>query len=185
MKVYKLLLLLDHEGEEITRLIELPAHASLETLHLTILSAYNFDDSQLASFYLSDKNWEKGEEITLVDMSCDETSAQTMDQCTIESTLKKDDRIIYVYDFVLMWTFKIFVHQITETDRSEEEYPLLLEEKGKAPEQYQDMDKYTAELTEKDKELLAKAMLGEDEDEDEGDDDYSDEFENYDESNWY
>ena len=95
--------------------------------------------------------------------------------------------MIYVYDFVLMWTFKIRVTEITETDRSEEEYPLLLEEEGKSPEQYQDMEKYTAELTEKDKELLAKAMLGEDADgeDEEEEDDYSDEFENYDESNWY
>ena len=42
---------------------------NFESFYKAILNAYNFTEDQMASFYMSNENWDKGFEISLFDMS--------------------------------------------------------------------------------------------------------------------
>ncbi len=52
-------------NKRLWRKLELPAHATLEGLHLAIQQAYSFDNDHLYSFFMSGKAWDSGTEYTL------------------------------------------------------------------------------------------------------------------------
>ncbi|MEM9022857.1 MAG: hypothetical protein AAGB22_03900, partial [Bacteroidota bacterium] len=68
---------IDHE-DDVFRDIEIRVDQSFEALHLAIQQAFGFDDSQMASFYQSNENWDKGEEIGLMDMAEEGMGFRTM-----------------------------------------------------------------------------------------------------------
>lgn len=141
------------DDHELIRIIDINADATFEDLHLSILSSINFDNAQLASFYLSDKNWRKGEEITVVDMGGDEVMLVMSDYKLNDLLKNKGDRLIYVYDFVLLWTFKVELIEILKGN-PELEYPYLIDEKGKAPDQYGDKSRYPEKLSSEDQIII-------------------------------
>ena len=60
----RLRVLIDTEGDtNVFRDIDMLSNATFEDLHLAIQNAFNFDNSQMASFYESDDTWERGDEI--------------------------------------------------------------------------------------------------------------------------
>lgn len=141
------------ESSGVYRIIDIPSGEFFHSLHLAILTAFNFDYSQLASFYLSNKNWKKGKEITLMDMG-DEHELPTMDNVKLEDLIsKKGQRLVYVYDFVLMWTFILELTRIHNREEGKK-YPLLVEEKGEAPRQYGEIDRYPDEFSDEDQRLI-------------------------------
>ena len=69
MKIFRFRVLIDSEDGEVFRDIDIQDNQTLEDLHNSIQLAFEFDNSQMASFYLSDEEWVKGDEITLFDMN--------------------------------------------------------------------------------------------------------------------
>lgn len=68
-------------------------------LHKTIQKALDFDDSQLASFYTSNDDWEKEEEVPLMDMGNNEESS-LMDDTSIDTYFDaKNQKLLYIFDF--------------------------------------------------------------------------------------
>ena len=67
--------------------IAIEKEATLEDLHNTIVNAFGFDGSEMASFYTCDDEWNQGEEISLFDVSEGGTDIQLMSQ-VIELFLK-------------------------------------------------------------------------------------------------
>ena len=68
--IYRFRIILDHDSEgDIFRDIEIRETDTLEDLHNSITQAFGFEGSEMASFYLSDDEWNQGEEISLFDMS--------------------------------------------------------------------------------------------------------------------
>ena len=62
----------------------------------------------MASFYLSDEKWTKGEEFTLFDMNDGDSNEQikTMSNIVTGEILSGvGDRLIYVFDFMNIWKF--------------------------------------------------------------------------------
>jgi hypothetical protein len=59
-----------------------------------------YDSNQLASFFLADENWNKGLELTLIDMENEGGfAAIPMDSIKIREIIKeKKERLLYVYD---------------------------------------------------------------------------------------
>ena len=178
MKIYRFKMTLA-DNEELLRVIDIPGNYTFEAFHFAILSAINFDDSQLASFYLGDSQWNKGQEVTLMDMG-DESAPITMRDARIDQMLsKKGDKLIYVYDFILMWTFYLELQDILEHNPNWD-YPMLVEEKGEAPDQYGEQGRYPDELSDEDKKIIEQIKkqgfnfgLGNDY---EGGGDYGDEY---------
>ncbi|MFT5337166.1 MAG: hypothetical protein ACI9YL_001168 [Luteibaculaceae bacterium] len=135
MPLITLQVLIDHE-EDVFRRISIDTSNTLEELHLAILHAFNFNGDQMASFFQSDENWEKGEEFAL--MAMDEKT-NSMADTTVESlSLTKGSRMLYVYDFLRMWCFYI---EVLDLKKGSQEFPITEYSFGVAPkEEEKDMD---------------------------------------------
>lgn len=169
------------DNEELERVIDIPGDYTFEAFHFAILSAVNFDDSQLASFYVSNQKWEKGKEITLMDMG-DEQAPPTMDSVKLDQMLTEEEsRLVYVYDFILLWTFYLELIAIASPNPNWE-YPMLVEETGDAPDQYGEKSHYPEALSDEDQQLIEQlkqqglnlGLGGEDHEGDEDQDSYDD-----------
>jgi len=131
--VYKFRIVLDTLND-VFRDIEIEADATLEDLHNAAVQAFDFQGTEMASFYLSDENWNQGEEILLFDVSEGNKSVRMMNDTAIDSVVsEKQTKLIYVYDFFNMWTFYVEL-----ADKGEKEmginYPNLMYSHGHMPE---------------------------------------------------
>jgi len=89
-------------GEEkaFLRDFEIDSNQTFFDFHKLIQSNLKYDSNQLASFFLADDEWNKGLELTLLDMENDGgLAAIPMDSVKIKEILKeKKERLLYVYD---------------------------------------------------------------------------------------
>ena len=83
--MYKIRVILDTK-EDIIRTILVDDYLNLETLHFTIAKAFDFDGSEMASFYRTDDEWNEGEEIPLFNMS-EAGDGIFMKNCFIRNTI--------------------------------------------------------------------------------------------------
>ena len=110
--MYKIRVILDTK-EDIIRTILVDDHLNLETLHFTIAKSFDFGGSEMASFYRTDDEWNEGEEIPLFNMF-EAGEGIYMKNCFIKNTIPTSgDKLIYVYDFLKMWTFYTEVIEIS------------------------------------------------------------------------
>jgi hypothetical protein len=130
--VYRFRVILDTK-EDVFRDIELLEESTLEDFHNTIVNAFGFDGSEMASFYLSDEDWNQGEEILQYDLSEGEESVRLMNETTLDSIVSKSQtKLIYVYDFFNLWTFLIELAEIAEIEEGRD-YPNLMFVHGQIP----------------------------------------------------
>lgn len=130
--VYRFRVILDAE-EDVFRDIELLQESTLEDFHNSIINAFGFDGTEMASFYLSDEDWNQGQEISQFDVSEGEESVLLMNETTLDSVVSEDQtKLIYVYDFLNMWTFLIELGEIAEIEEGRD-YPNLMFVHGQIP----------------------------------------------------
>lgn len=132
--IYRFRVILDNDTEEdIFRDIEIRKTDSLEDLHNTITQSFGFDGTEMASFYLSDQDWNQGEEISLFDVSEGGNSAKLMSETSLEQLINENStRLIYVYDFFSMWTFLVELGEIVP-EAEGTDYPNLMYVHGQIP----------------------------------------------------
>ena len=132
--IFRFRVVLDNDTkEDIFRDIEIRNTDSLEDLHNVITQSFGFDGSEMASFYLSDDEWNQGEEISLFDVSEGDTDIQLMSQTTIDSVVSESrTKLLYIYDFLSMWTFMVELGEIVEEAQGTD-YPNLLFVHGQVP----------------------------------------------------
>lgn len=105
--VYKFRVILDSE-EDIFRDIAILDSDTLEDLHNAVYNAFGFDGSEVASFYTCDETWNQEDEIPLFDTGDVPGEQRIMSDYTLSDILSKEaTKIIYVYDFINMWTFLV------------------------------------------------------------------------------
>jgi len=168
--VYRFRVILDAD-EDVFRDIEMLQESTLEDLHNTIVQSFGFDGAEMASFYVSDEEWNQGEEIHQFDMSGHDTSIKLMNETSLDSILsEKQTKLIYVYDFLKMWTFLVELGQIAEIEEGRD-YPNLMFVHGQIPENAPETE-FKGE---------DDGMLNGDYEDDLEDDDYDDLFHN---ENW-
>ena len=131
--IYRFRVVLDHDNkEDIFRDVEIRKTDTFEDLHNVITQSFGFDGSEMASFYLSNESWEQGQEIALFDMG-QINEIQMMNQTIIEELINEDQtRLIYIYDFLNMWTFLVELGEIVEEAQGTD-YPNLLFVCGQLP----------------------------------------------------
>jgi len=130
--VYRFRVILDTK-EDVFRDIELMEESTLEDFHNTIVNAFGFDGNEMASFYLSDEDWNQGEEILQYDLSEGEESVRLMNETTLDSIVSESQtKLIYVYDFLNLWTFLIELAEIAEIEEGRD-YPNLMFVHGQIP----------------------------------------------------
>ena len=132
--IYRFRIILDTQ-EDVFRDIEIESDATLEDLHNTITQAFGFGGQEMASFYMSNELWEQGEEIALFDMNDGQGSIRTMGETPIEEVTDEDQtKLIYVYDFLNMWTFLVELADIVDFEDGRT-YPNLMFAHGEIPEE--------------------------------------------------
>lgn len=103
--IYRFRIILDTH-EDVFRDIEIQASSTLEDLHNAIVQSFGFDGQEMASFYISNDLWEEGEEISLFDVSDEPGAIRVMEETYLENVVNENQtRLLYVYDFLNMWTF--------------------------------------------------------------------------------
>ena len=132
--VYKFRVILDAE-EDIFRDIAILAEDTLEDLHNAIFNSFGFDGMEVASFYTCDDTWNQEDEIPMFDAG-DVPGEQTiMSDYKLSDLLDKENtKIIYVYDFINMWTFLVELAAVEERQAGAL-YPETLFSHGEMPDE--------------------------------------------------
>ncbi len=135
MAALKFRVLLDSDKkEEIFRDILIDENEHFETLYKVVLSSFNFEGIEIGSFFMSNDDWDKGHEISLMDMRYsdeEENLPSVMNDSVLKDFMEvPDQKIILVYDFLRMW---IFLFELIEKTEETVPTPKILLSIGIAP----------------------------------------------------
>lgn len=131
MSALKFRVLLDTEkDQEIFRDILINDQDNFETFYKAILSAFNFEGNEIGSFFMSNDEWDKGHEISLMDMSYSDDDmglTSVMSKSKLADFMEvPDQKIILVYDFLRMWIFLIELLEKSEEEISKPKVELAV-----------------------------------------------------------
>jgi len=133
--VYKFRLLSD-EVKDFIRDIEIRSDQTFFDFHRLIQDDLGYDSSQIASFFTTNKAWEKEKEFTLFDMTDEENNLTIpMDRAVlINYILDPRQRLIYVFD---IFNERSFFIELTDTQDAirYSDYPAVTFSKGNPPQQ--------------------------------------------------
>jgi len=129
--IYKIRVILDTK-DDVFRDIEIRDKQTLFTLYKGIMSAFSLQGEELASFYESNNSWEQGREIPLENMDENGPDETMSDFYIHEAFPKVGSRMIFVYDYMDMWTFFVEVISIEEK-KAVLNYPLTVYRFGAMP----------------------------------------------------
>ena len=152
------------EDEDIVRWIDVQSTNTFLDFHNCILDSIGFDKKEPASFYMSDDNWKKRLEVTLVDMGLEE-SDQAEPKPLMKDARMRDyvndphQRFVYVYDFIQMWTLFCELTQILEDEKGKT-YPNIFRSSGKAPRQHEGASRFKIVDDAEFEELAARMIAG-------------------------
>ncbi len=130
--IYKIRVVLDTK-EDVIRTLLVDSKSTLEDFHKLIAEVFGFNGQEMASFYRSDDEWNQGEEIPLCSMDeCPD--ALHMGNTTLEQNIEDpEEKLIYVYDYLNMWTFYCELIEVTQIATSK--IPTLILSIGETPDQ--------------------------------------------------
>ena len=133
--IYKFILLSDEEAD-FMREISISSEASFLELHEAILDSVNYEGGAITSFFTCSDDWEKEQEITLIEMDTDsDVDSYVMSETPIsELVTDEHQKLLYVFDFLSDRAFFIELKEIVfgqDIDTAECTASL-----GEAPEQY-------------------------------------------------
>ena len=118
--------------EDVIRDIEISSTSNLEELHYAIITAFELEKNELASFYMTNEDFELLQEIPLLSIDEEENPMLGMNKVIISSILtKQGSQLLYVYDFMKMWRFLITLTEKKEEIISE---PKCVKSVGEMPE---------------------------------------------------
>jgi hypothetical protein len=132
--VFKFTLLSD-EADNFVRVIKIDSEATFLDLHNAILESVNYDKNQLTSFYICSDDWEKGQEVTLIEMeSSSEYDNLVMEDTRLEELLSDEkQKLMYVYDLVSDRAFFMELSEIIPGKKLDK--AVCSSAKGEAPQQ--------------------------------------------------
>ena len=128
--IYRIRIILDVK-EDVFRDIEIEATSTLEDLHHAITQSFGFLGNEMASFYKSNESWNQGEELPLESM---EKGFNMRDEPINKIFTSSQHHLIYVYDFLNLWTFFVELKETADIISSSS-YPNLIYSKGDVPEE--------------------------------------------------
>jgi len=137
--IYRFRIILDTK-QDVIRDIEIDETNTMEDFHNAITQAYGFRGQEMASFYISDNEWAQGEEISLFDMSEGPDSVRIMSENILKDVVSETQtKLIYLYDFLNMWTFMVELAEIVEP-KIGRIYPNLMFAFGDIPDEAPEKD---------------------------------------------
>jgi len=130
--VYKFTILSD-EVDTFVRVINIDSEAKFIDLHNAILDSVSYEKNLMTTFFICSDNWEKGQEVTLVEMeSSSEYDNLVMENTSLEDLLiDENQKLLYVFD---MMSDRVFFLELTEIiPRKNLDKPVLITSEGNAP----------------------------------------------------
>jgi len=121
------------------RVFEADADATFLQLHEAILKSVGYPDDQMTSFFLCNEDWEKGQEVTLVEMDSNfEYDNMVMNETRLSDLIEEQgQRLIYVFDPMFE---RYFFGSLKEIKPGAMNGVECVESKGKAPKQLKSED---------------------------------------------
>jgi hypothetical protein len=133
MALYKFRITFE-DHDEVSRDIEIKSNQTFADLHKALQAAIGFDEKHPASFYMSNDYWIKGTEITNAET---DKSIARMDKSKLSNfILDPHQKIYYVYDPNVLWSFYIELIKIQVKEEATINYPRCVKISGTAPKQY-------------------------------------------------
>tara|TARA_Y100001978_G_C23622287_1_gene399085 strand:+ start:570 stop:1106 length:537 start_codon:yes stop_codon:yes gene_type:complete len=126
-EVYKIRIVADTE-EDIFADVYVEKNTPFISLHQFITEAFKLNNMEMASFYLSNDQWDKGEEITLFPMQIDDeqTNSKSMEETTLNEIFNQGiQKILYLHDFLNMNIFYIEIIESKQLDNKVEGVELI------------------------------------------------------------
>ena len=125
------------------RVFEADSDATFLELHEAILKSVGYPDDQMTSFFLCNEDWEKGQEVTLVEMDKNfEYDNMVMSDTRLSDLIEEQgQRLIYVFDPMFE---RYFFGSLKEIKAGTMNGVECVESKGKAPKQLKSEDSLAA-----------------------------------------
>ncbi len=106
MALYSLMVTLDDERNNVLRQIVVDGDQSLFDLHNVLVESFGLTEGEMASFYHVEGEWDTTEEIPM-EVFDPKVQSKTMYSSSIEDVFSEENRLVYVNDFIALWTFFI------------------------------------------------------------------------------
>ncbi len=128
--------IISSEVGDFVRDIEIRSDQTFYDLHVALTNNFHYDNSQLASFFISNMDWEKELEITLFDISEGTSSnIRIMDKTQLEELIhEKKQRLLYVFDYYNERLLFLELMDISQ-EKKGVSYPAVTQAKGSPPQQ--------------------------------------------------
>lgn len=125
----------DHD--DVSRDIDIQSDQTFLEFHHAIQKAIGFDASKSASFFMSNDNWKKGQEIRHYDGSDSKGDFKNMESSRLcDFVADPHQKIYYIFDPASQWSFYIELIRILPAGEKGKDYPLCVKSTGEAPRQY-------------------------------------------------
>lgn len=131
------------EADNFRLVFDADSEASFLDLHHAIISAVNYPDDQMTSFFMCNDRWEKEQEVTLVEMgSSFEYDNMVMETTRLSELLEeKGQRLIYIFDPMFE---RYFFGRVSDIKSGKIDGIKLTKKQGKAPKQLQTEEDFTS-----------------------------------------
>lgn len=141
--IYKITLLSD-EVDDFVRVIHISPEASFLSLNDAILDAVGYDKKLMTSFFMCSDSWEKGQEVTLMEME----SSSEYDNLVMESTcleeLMSDEKQKFIFVFDMLTERALYAELTDIIPGKSVENAVCVQSQGNPPEQAVSDDEYVA-----------------------------------------
>ena len=107
-------LLLSDEVEDFKREIQIDADDTFLNLHNAIIKSVGYKDGEMSSFFICDDNWEKEQEITLVEMDTNSDEDAYIMETTILGDILEEEhqKLMYIFDYMTERAFFMELREI-------------------------------------------------------------------------
>lgn len=130
-EIYTIRAILDAE-EDVIRDVAIQADAHLYNLHQLLVEAFDLEKGEMSSFFKSNREWDQGEEISMMDFDPD-TGLNPLEKLTIQEAFEQEgERMLFVYDYLNLWTFYLEALAIREAENGKK-YPHVVAGIGERP----------------------------------------------------
>ena len=150
------------EVDNFKREIQIDATATFLDLKKAICSCVGYDATQMSSFFLCDRNWEKEKEITFEDMGADpDQEVWLMDEAVLADFIEDEgQKLLYVFDYITERMIFIEMKKLV-TGRTLKD-PLCTLSLGTPPQESIDIEEFDAKIDAKHASVSADPDLDED-----------------------
>ena len=123
--------LISNEVDDFIFEILIDSKAHFSDLHLFIQENLDFDKSQITSFFVTDDDWNKEIEITLLDMAFGESSQLVMDKTKLNELVSSlRQRLLYVFD---LFSERVLFMELIEIKDERCDTPVCIRLEGEPP----------------------------------------------------